>query len=391
VRALFLSHTAKPSGAELALFATVSAMAGVAPVVLFGEHGPMKDRFDAAGIPTLVFEMPPELVGFDRRDVRLGPALARPLRQAGSYLQGAERIVRAVRPDVLVSNSSKSHLMGFHLARRVRTPLVSIVRDRLTTEFYSSFGAWLLRTGLRTIPAGLIANSTSTAATVPGAWRLRQARAIVPSPVAPPPAALVEPRRSGRPPGPFRVGVAGRLSPWKGQHVAIEAFARAFSPGRAELHLLGGTLFGETDYETELRRLAVDRGVAPFVHFHGHVDGVYPQMATWDVCVHSSVIPEPFGQVVVQAMHLGLPTLAAAAGGPLETIVDDVDGVLYPPGDVNALAELLRRLAEDEGRRVRLGQAARMSARRYLPEVLAPAVREVLTQVVARGDHGGTA
>jgi glycosyltransferase involved in cell wall biosynthesis len=389
MRVLYLSHTAQPSGAELALYGTVSAMVEESPVVLFGQEGPMKGRFEAAGIPTVLFELPPQLAHFNRLDVRLGRGLLRPARQGIGYLRCLEGVVRDLRPDVIVSNSSKSHVIGFCLSPRLGVPLVSIVRDRLTTDFYSPFGARLLRTGLAAIPAGVISNSVATAATLSPSWSRHQVRAVVPSPVAAPRPELLLSRVRDRRGRPLRVGIAGRLAPWKGQHVVIEAFERAFSPGQAELHLLGGALFGESDYEASLRRLATSLGVDSFVFFHGHVEDVYAEMATWDVFVHASVIPEPFGQVVVQAMHMSLPTLATAAGGPLETIADGVNGVLYPPGDVEALAALLRRLSEDEGLRDRLGTAASVAARRFLPEELAPHVRAVLRAVVGRDRAGG--
>ena len=46
-----------------------------------------------------------------------------------------------------------------------------------------------------------------------------------------------------------------------------------------------------------------------------------------------STVPEPFGQVVVEAMGVGRPIIAAAAGGPLEIVTDGTDGLLTPPGD----------------------------------------------------------
>ena len=63
-----------------------------------------------------------------------------------------------------------------------------------------------------------------------------------------------------------------------------------------------------------------------------------------DVFVHASISPEPFGQVVVEAMLAGVPVVAAAAGGRAEILTDGVNGLLYPAGDVEALAEALRRL-----------------------------------------------
>src|SRR5207253_379110 len=59
----------------------------------------------------------------------------------------------------------------------------------------------------------------------------------------------------------LRVGMMGRLAPWKGQHVFLEAFARSFPVGRAEAVVVGAALFGEAAYEDELRRQVADLGL----------------------------------------------------------------------------------------------------------------------------------
>ena len=69
------------------------------------------------------------------------------------------------------------------------------------------------------------------------------------------------------------------------------------------------------------------------------------QLETLDILVHASLIPEPFGQVVIEGMASGLPVVAPRAGGPAEVIEDGVTGILYPMGDVGALAGALRELA----------------------------------------------
>jgi glycosyltransferase involved in cell wall biosynthesis len=104
--------------------------------------------------------------------------------------------------------------------------------------------------------------------------------------------------------------------------------------------------------------------------------------------VHSSTVPEPFGQVVIEGMAAGLPVLAAGAGGPAEVVRHDEDGLLYPPGDVGALAAALRRLAADEPARRRLGAAGRLTARRFRPEVAAERLMGVYDQVLGRASVG---
>lgn len=68
---------------------------------------------------------------------------------------------------------------------------------------------------------------------------------------------------------------------------------------------------------------------------------------------------------VLEALASGAPVAAAASGGLAETIVDKVNGVLFPPGDVEALASAIAALKNDRPLRDRLAGGARASARPY--------------------------
>jgi len=67
--------------------------------------------------------------------------------------------------------------------------------------------------------------------------------------------------------------------------------------------------------------------------------------------------------VPVEAMSCGLAVVATSAGGTPEAIVDGETGIVVPPGDPEALAKGLRRLAEDDALRLRLGERAAHVAR----------------------------
>jgi glycosyltransferase involved in cell wall biosynthesis len=88
-------------------------------------------------------------------------------------------------------------------------------------------------------------------------------------------------------------------------------------------------------------------------------------------------VAEPFGLVVVEGMAAGLPVVASAAGGPLEVITDGVDGRLFPPGDIAALADILMALAADPELRSRLGAEAVKRATAFSPDRIAANVSAV--------------
>ena len=83
-----------------------------------------------------------------------------------------------------------------------------------------------------------------------------------------------------------------------------------------------------------------------------------------DIFVHPAVWQEAFGLVIAEAMATGCPVVASQIGAVPELVVDGVTGLLVPPGDSDAIAGALERLAMDPELRNRLGEAARKRAER---------------------------
>jgi phosphatidylinositol alpha 1,6-mannosyltransferase len=81
--------------------------------------------------------------------------------------------------------------------------------------------------------------------------------------------------------------------------------------------------------------------------------------ASLDVFAHTGPF-ETFGQTIQEAAASGLPVVAPAAGGPLDLVDEGVTGHLVPPGDGDALAAAVARLAADRERRAAMGVAARV-------------------------------
>jgi glycosyltransferase involved in cell wall biosynthesis len=81
------------------------------------------------------------------------------------------------------------------------------------------------------------------------------------------------------------------------------------------------------------------------------------------VVVSASIEPEAFGRVAVEAQAMGRPVIATDHGGARETVVHGETGWLYPPGDVEALADAIdRALNLDASARAHMGMAARARA-----------------------------
>ena len=134
--------------------------------------------------------------------------------------------------------------------------------------------------------------------------------------------------------------MVGRLSPWKGQDVFLRHSQRHLRKASKRRCWSGSAMFGEESTSKVLLDLvAAARNRRPC-----RVPWVRRRRAQLltevDALVHASVIPEPFGQVVVEGMAAGLAVVASNEGGPAEIDNERVDGLLVPTGDVNALAEI---------------------------------------------------
>ena len=105
----------------------------------------------------------------------------------------------------------------------------------------------------------------------------------------------------------------------------------------------------ERAYEGELHRLARERGLEEQVRFLGHVDDMTSLYRDVDVVVHTSVAAEPFGLVVAEAMAAGRPVVASDLGGPTEIVEHGRTGLLFRPGDPDALAKAIVRVLSEPG------------------------------------------
>jgi D-inositol-3-phosphate glycosyltransferase len=165
--------------------------------------------------------------------------------------------------------------------------------------------------------------------------------------------------RGGRP----RIVVVSRLVPRKGVDDAIRALAALPD---AELVVAGGPQHDELFADPEVRRLrtvARQCGVADRVKLRGALprSEVAALLRSADV-VACTPWYEPFGIVPLEAMASGVPVVASAVGGMLDSVVDGVTGLLIPPRDPLALAAAVGRLLGDHGFRARLGAAGRRHA-----------------------------
>jgi glycosyltransferase involved in cell wall biosynthesis len=205
--------------------------------------------------------------------------------------------------------------------------------------------------------------------------RAKGARTVVEAPQAADAAfweAPAEPARRA----PFQALFAGRLAAEKGVDVLLAAWRRAALPdaalvlaGDGPLAPAGDALAVGPQTPAELRNSYAGSDVV-----------VVPSVPTRDFL-------EPWGLVVNEAFHQGVPVIAtdavgAAAGGLVQ---HERTGLVVPAGDPAALAAALRRLHSDPALRARLGAAGRRAVSVYTPRAWAAGMARALTEAGASG------
>lgn len=158
---------------------------------------------------------------------------------------------------------------------------------------------------------------------------------------------------------------AGRLMPFKGQHLFLQTAQHLLRKRESLLPifwLAGDDSMGDHCYAMKMRAMA--KSMEPQIRWLGFQRAIAPIIAAADVLVHCSTRPEPFGLVVLEAMACGTAVVSANRGAPVEIIEDGRTGLVTPPNDVNALAEAVHALLADVERR----RAMSVSARRAVCE-----------------------
>jgi len=170
----------------------------------------------------------------------------------------------------------------------------------------------------------------------------------------------------GLEPEDYVVGSLGRIRPWKGQHVLIEALAQLHPRNpRIKGLIVGSPEVHEMAYGETMRQMARDLGVAESVIFCGYRPDVPDVLRAMDLMAHTSVRPEPFGRVIIEAMAAGTPVVASDAGGVPEIVRDGVEGLLVAPDDATALATAIERLYAHPEQASKCAQAGRAAVQGF--------------------------
>ena len=159
----------------------------------------------------------------------------------------------------------------------------------------------------------------------------------------------------------------------------VEVFARVAKALPARLMMIG-----DGPDRSAAEHLALTLGVADRIHFLGKQDNVNELLPLADLMLMPSEM-ESFGLAALEAMACSVPSIATRVGGVPELIDDGVNGMLFPLGDVEAMAEAAIDLLRDGPRLHDMAVAARKNASdRFCSSRIIPLYEEYYERVLAR-------
>ncbi|MEM9110809.1 MAG: glycosyltransferase family 4 protein [Planctomycetota bacterium] len=386
ISALFLDQSGELGGAELALLDILIGRGSRDQVVLFCE-GPFAALLRERQVDVQVRSLSTRVQKHSRLWDQLMTVPA--VFGASKYLAGI-----AKEHGVIFANTQKAAVLGAIAGRVSKRPLIWFLHDLLDADHFSSANRRAVIAITNRWGSYVISNSQAT----DDAYR--KAGGKLPTTViyngidedsfdrVADQASRTIRTELSVPDSSLLVGVFGRLTPWKGQDILLDALARK---ELADIHavVVGEALFTGEDraYAEHLRSRAASPSYSDRVHFLGHRNDVPKLMKACDVIVHTSTSPEPFGRVIVEGMLAGKPVIATNAGGAKEIISDGINGLLVEPGSVKCLANAISSLRSNPARGDELALAGRARAEQdFSVQQMVRGVNRVIEDVV-RENH----
>jgi lipopolysaccharide heptosyltransferase II len=276
------------------------------------------------------------------------PVHEKSLKTIRSCVPGVEQLILSTGVELVHARSRVPGWIGFMAARRAQRPFLTtahgfyrphwgsrvMVWGRLVIAPSEALGRYLIeqfglpKERLRVIPRGVdLEEFTFQPATGPqgGAWR---------------------------------IGLFGRLSPLKGQAVAVRACAALRRKGLDVRLVFAGDPPGSPQRRA-LEALIASAGMERAVEWLGVRQELPSLIASTDLVLAPSTYPESFGRSVIEAQAVGRPVVASSTGALTELVEHEVSGLLVPPNDPHALSLAIERFIRDAALRARCAAEAR--------------------------------
>jgi glycosyltransferase involved in cell wall biosynthesis len=360
------------------------------PVVMFYAENPLVDRLRDERIEVHIVEKPRAVV-LGRENTASPRRLLQPLQRVANLarllllpaIRNAFLLRRGGFGLVHLNNSIRFNNEWMLATRLARIPCVT--HERGINQSYEAAARYFARSlaGIICISDGVRKNMIEKQVDLPHMVTIHNA--LNPR-VLRVTAAPTEIRQlHGIAPDAPLLGIVGNIKAWKGQRIVVEAMARVVEriPSACCL-LVGDAAEADRYYEQELRGLVRKLGLEDRVVFTGFRMNVPDYINAMQIVLHSSIEPEPFGRVFLEAMALSKPVIGANAGGVPEIIVPGETGLLVEPGNADDMARAILQLLPDPDACARMGRAGYARLReRFSMEKHVSAVQALYSRIIS--------
>ena len=374
---LFLSPASELGGAERSLLDLIRGVEriGMKAHVVLPRDGPLRNKLieqTQASIDCI--KMPHALIRVSRK---ISPAvmlyLCIAVFQLPFYIWRLRLLVRIWRPNFVHSNGIKMHILLPWLVKGTNCYGIIHLRDFMTEN-------WMIRL-LIGHACGQVSQVWANSKAVSSYFVSKGIRVhVIPN--------IVDVRKFSVAPisvgGKYRLGCFGVFTPWKGQVIFLK-LVKELQKVSSQFHgwIVGGEIYdtsGERGYEKRLREFADYLKLGEKVSFKGFQRNVESLMRQCQFVIHTSLKPEPFGRVIIEAMASGRIVIAAKAGGPEEIITHMENGCLVPPGCVHAYVHCIEELLSHPELQKKIMKNARKTVlKHYTLDALCQKLEAVLT------------
>jgi len=154
------------------------------------------------------------------------------------------------------------------------------------------------------------------------------------------------------------IGVVGNIKSWKGQQSIISALSIIIAKhSNVVCMLIGDTSENDISYRQGLDEIISKFELENHVVFTGYRKNVFDYINALDIMIHTSIEPEPFGRVLIEAMAMKRPLIGARAGAVPEIILNKETGLTFEPLDVQDLANSVLFLLDHPEQALKMAEA----------------------------------
>jgi glycosyltransferase involved in cell wall biosynthesis len=156
------------------------------------------------------------------------------------------------------------------------------------------------------------------------------------------------------------VGLIGRVQPWKGQNYFLEILKTFYQQNNSNSNLVYAVIVGDPypgyeHYAVELKSDIEKKDLSQHVFYLGYRDDIPAILASIDILVVSSILPDPLPTVILEAMASAKPVISTKQGGAKEMILENETGFFIPLNNPQQSAEILQQVFARQDNFTQLG------------------------------------